>query len=104
MVERGYACVLLRRPYIQRSLPGIGAGKSLDGRRPPFDDVGLRREFVRRLNETAVVSIPEDGITRRPRFRLAVLAASPEALDSFKAALDWFCETVRSHAEDHAAD
>lgn len=72
--------------------------------RPPFDDVGLRREFVRRLNETAGVSIPEDAITRRPSFRLAVLAASPEAFDSFKGALDWFCETVRSHPEDHSED
>jgi hypothetical protein len=77
--------------------------RGLSGR-PPFDDVGLRREFLRRLNETTGLSIPEDGITRRPQVRLAVLAASPEELDSFKAALDWFCETVRSHAEAHASD
>ena len=77
--------------------------RGLSGR-PPIDDVGLRREFLRRLNETTGLSIPEGGITRRPQLRLAVLAASPEALDSFKSALDWFCETVRSHAEDHASD
>jgi hypothetical protein len=77
--------------------------RGLSGR-PPFDDMGLRREFVRRLNETAGVSIPEDAITRRPSFRLALLATSPEALDAFKGALDWFCETVRSDARDHAED
>jgi hypothetical protein len=65
-------------------------------RRPPFDDVGLRREFLRRLNEIAGVSIPEDGVARFPSIRLDLLAASPEALDSFKGALDWFCETVRA--------
>jgi hypothetical protein len=70
--------------------------------RPPFDDVGLRREFVRRLNEIPGVSIPEDAITHRPRFPLSVLAADPEALEAFKAALVWFCETARSDAQDHA--
>lgn len=68
------------------------------GLRPPFDDEELRREFVRRLNETAGVSIPGDAISRRPSFRLALLASNPEALDSFKGALDWFCETVRTAA------
>jgi hypothetical protein len=77
--------------------------RGLSGR-PPFDDVGLCREFLRRLNQTTGLSIPEAGDPRRPQLRLAVLSASPEALDSFKAALDWFCETVRSHAEDHASD
>lgn len=70
--------------------------------RPPFDDVELRREFLRRLNEIAGVSIPEDAITRFPSIRLDILAASTEALDSFKGALDWFCETARSDAQDHA--
>jgi hypothetical protein len=66
-----------------------------------LNDAGPRGEFIRRLNETVGTTIPEDGITRRS-FRLAVLAASPEVLESFKAVLDWFCETVRSHGEDHA--
>jgi hypothetical protein len=74
--------------------------KGLSGR-PPFDDPELRREFLRRLNDTAGVSIPETAMMSRPRFRLVVLS-SPEALKSFKEALDWFCETARSHIEDHA--
>ena len=64
--------------------------------RPPFDDVTLRREFLRRLNEIAGLSIPEDAVTRTPSIRLALLAASQEVLDSFEGVLDWFCQTVRA--------
>lgn len=63
---------------------------------PPFDDVELRNEFLRRINEIAGVSLPEDAITRFPSIDLDLLAASPEALDSFKGTLQWFCETVRA--------
>ncbi len=59
----------------------------------------MRREFLRRLNEIPGVSIPEDAITRRPSIPLALFAADPKALEALKAALDWFCETVRSDAK-----
>jgi hypothetical protein len=72
--------------------------------RPPFDDVEMRHEFRRRLNEIAGVSIPEDAITRRPSIPLALFAADPEAIESLKAALDWFFETVRSGTENHGED
>jgi hypothetical protein len=68
--------------------------------RPPFDNVELRLEFLRRLNDIPGVSIPDDAITRRPSIPLALFAADPEALKSLKGVLDWFCETVRSNAED----
>jgi len=71
-------------------------------RRPPFDDAGLRREFLRRLNEIAGLSIPEDAVTRTPSIRLAPLLASREALDSFKEVLTWFCQTVRADPADLA--
>ena len=48
------------------------------------------------------VSIPEDAIDAFSEHRLADLAASPEALDSFKGTLDWFCEAVRGVKGDHA--
>ena len=73
-------------------------------RQPPFDDVELRLEFLRRLNEIPGVSIPDDAITRRPRIPLALFAADPKALKALKGALDWFCETVRSDAEDQPED
>jgi hypothetical protein len=66
--------------------------------RPPFDDLDLRREFLRRLNEVPGVSLPEDAITRRPRIPFAVFAGDAEALSAFLAVLDWFCETVRTQA------
>jgi hypothetical protein len=71
---------------------------------PPFDDVEMRHEFRRRLNEIPGVSIPEDAITRRPSFPLALLGADPEALKAFKGVLDWYCETVRTEAEDHGEE
>jgi hypothetical protein len=64
--------------------------------RPPFDDLELRREFLRRLNEIPGVSFPEDAITRRPRIQLSLLASDPDALEALKAALEWSCETVRA--------
>jgi hypothetical protein len=60
---------------------------------PPLDDVQTRHEYRRRLNGIPGVSIPEDAITRRPSIPLALFAANPKALEAFKAALDWFCET-----------
>ena len=66
--------------------------------RPPFDDLELRRAFLRRLNEIPGVSFPDDAITRRPRIQLSLLAADPEALELLKATLDWFCETVRTRS------
>ena len=72
-------------------------------KRLPFDDAELRGEFIRQVNEAVGTTVPEDAITRRS-FRLEVLADSPQALKSFKATLDWFCETVRSHPGDHAED
>ena len=68
-------------------------------RRPPFDDVGLRREFLRRLNGIPGVSISEDAVTRRPKIPLGLLASEPQVLDAFKCVLDWFCETVRALSE-----
>ena len=38
-------------------------------RRPPFDDLDLRRELLRRLNEVPGVSFADDAITRRPSIR-----------------------------------
>ena len=73
-------------------------------RRPPFDDVGLRREFLRRLNE-----IPGCR-SRKTRSRVFRASGSPSLPPArrrsipSRRALDWFCETVRSDAEDHAED
>jgi len=69
-------------------------------RRPPFDDIGLRRELLRRLNQIPGLSIPEDAVTRTPSMRLAPLVSSREALDSFKEELTWFCETARADLAD----
>jgi hypothetical protein len=62
---------------------------------PPFDDLGRRRELLRRLNLIPGVSFPDETITRRPSIPLSLLANDPAALAALKAALDWCCAEVR---------
>jgi hypothetical protein len=71
-------------------------------RRRPFDDLQLRRELLRQLNDIDAVSIPEDAISRKAGIPLSLFAADPNALEAFTGVLDWYCETVRSEAQDHA--
>ncbi|WP_433700832.1 DUF262 domain-containing protein [Nocardiopsis sp. CA-288880] len=42
-------------------------------RRPPFDDVTLRRELLHRFNAVPGIDLPEDSLNRRPSFPLEVL-------------------------------
>ena len=56
---------------------------------PPFDQVAMREEFLRRLNEVPGVQLPGDAIDRRPGVPLKTLAA-PEALAALFAAFEWF--------------
>ncbi|GAA1010213.1 hypothetical protein GCM10009551_093720 [Nocardiopsis tropica] len=39
-------------------------------RRPPFDDIEMRRELLKRLNEVPRIDLPEDALNRRPSFPL----------------------------------
>jgi hypothetical protein len=66
---------------------------------PPFESMDRRRELLARLNDIPGVQIGEDAITRRPSIPLALFASDPDALAAFKAALDWFCDVARTHAE-----
>lgn len=67
---------------------------------PPFDDLELRREFVRRLNRIPGVEIPEDDQTletKRPNVPFTVLAR-PEAFVPLTEAIVWFEEQARRAA------
>lgn len=55
---------------------------------PPFDDEGLRREFLARLNAVDGISLPADAISRRPSVKLVLLAAD-DRLQRLIDALDW---------------
>lgn len=58
-------------------------------RRPPFDDVALRRELLHRFNAIPGVDLPEDSLNRRPSFALQLL------VDEHERVLDvllWFQE------------
>jgi len=56
---------------------------------PPFAQVAMREEFLRRLNEVPGVQLPGSAIDRRPGVPLKTLAA-PEALAALFAAFEWF--------------
>lgn len=84
-------------PFSLRSDGQIKIGFDGHSKHPPFDDEELRRELLHRINHVPGMDIPADAINRVPSFRLSVLAESPEALDTFKSALDWYCETVLSY-------
>jgi hypothetical protein len=64
-------------------------------KKPPFDSEALRHELRNRLNAIQGVSIPEDGITRRPSIPLDVLLRDA-ALAPFLSTFDWVVETIRA--------
>ena len=55
---------------------------------PPFQDVAKRRELLQRLNAIPGVSVPEDGIDRRPSLKLAELAEA-NAVEPLLQVFDW---------------
>jgi hypothetical protein len=56
---------------------------------PPFDQVAMREELLRRLNEVPGVQLPSDSIDRRPGLPLK-LFATPESLAALLATFEWF--------------
>ena len=66
--------------------------------RPPFEDITVRQELRRRLNEIAGVSIPEDGIKRRPSFHISLLTAD-SSLDAFLSTMEWVVGEVKKYWE-----
>jgi hypothetical protein len=62
-------------------------------RRRPFDAEEKRRELRDRLNAIPGISIPEDGIERRPNVPLQGLT-EPEALAQLLKVLDWVVDEI----------
>ncbi len=65
--------------------------------RPAFRDEAQRRTLRERLNQIPGVSIPEDGLTRRPNIKLATLA-DPQRLQQFIEVMDWVVLVIRAGA------
>lgn len=63
-------------------------------RKPPFDSLTKRSEFLHRLNAIAGIKIPSDALERRPSIPLDALT-EPATLDGLLAALDWFVDEIR---------
>ena len=63
-------------------------------KQPPFADLQTRDELRAKLNEIRGVTIPPDGLDRRPSFSLAALC-DDHAMQQFLAALDWAVAEIR---------
>ncbi|MBB5082172.1 hypothetical protein [Nonomuraea endophytica] len=61
-------------------------------RRPPFDDVALRRELRLQVNDIPGVALPDDSVNGRPGFPIAALHGP--GTDRLWAALEWFASQV----------
>ncbi|PIE42288.1 MAG: hypothetical protein CSA47_01480 [Gammaproteobacteria bacterium] len=59
----------------------------------PFDNVGLRQEFVNKLNKIGA-DIPENKLDKYPKFPLEVLS-NPKSMNDFKAAIEWALTKVK---------
>ncbi len=57
-------------------------------RRPPFDDVALRRELLHKFNAIPGIDLPEDSLNRRPSFPLDVLVG--DGGERVRQVLLWF--------------
>lgn len=65
--------------------------------RPPFDDIGKRRELFTRLHSIPGITLPADSLNRRPSFNMKVLG-KPGALQQFIEVLDWVITEITTDA------
>lgn len=63
--------------------------------KPPFDDVEKRKIILDKLNQIPGVSIPPDGLNRRPSISMDILAKD-DRLEQFIEVLDWIVKEIRS--------
>jgi hypothetical protein len=64
--------------------------------RPPFDEEGMRRALLARLNALDGISLTDDGIDGFPAFDLSSLIA-PSSMEQFLDVLAWVALTARAH-------
>lgn len=64
-------------------------------KKPPFEAEHPRLELLSRLNNIPQVSLPRDGIARRPSFPLEVLAKD-DRTDLLLGVYDWVVEQIRA--------
>jgi len=62
--------------------------------KPPFESEESRLGILQRLNDIEGVSIPADGIKKRPSIRLSILQKQT-ALDQLLAVFDWMIEEIK---------
>jgi len=61
--------------------------------KPPFDDVDLRKELMRKLNEIPEINLPADAVDRGPIIPLSIF--NEDALERFLLVFNWVIEQIR---------
>ena len=65
--------------------------------RAPFDDIDLRREFMKRLNSIDGIDMSETRLSHRPGFDISVLT-DHGVLENLIGELAWFSHQVTTFA------
>jgi hypothetical protein len=98
--QSGSFVPLLRRDGVEHRLFAVYSYGSFEAffqyhrTRPPFDSEALRKELLDRLNAVPGVSLPEDGISRRPSFRLASILTD-DRVEKLLSVYDWFLQKIQ---------
>jgi len=62
--------------------------------KPPFDNVDLRKDLLRKLNEIPGINFPSDAIDKGPSIPLSIL--NKDALEKFLLVFNWVIERIRN--------
>ena len=68
-------------------------------RRPPFDDLSLRRELLDRLNQIDGINLPAAKLSMRPSFPITALG-SQSAVAAAGEVLEWFVSTCAAQSDE----
>jgi hypothetical protein len=72
-------------------------------KKPPFSDLGARRQLLAKINEIPGVRFDESKMTKWSSTTLAKLA-TPEAVEKLKAAMTWLIEAIKAECEKGASE
>ncbi len=65
--------------------------------KPPFDRIDMRNQLRSKLNEIKNVDIPEDGIERRPSFKVSMITEESQ-FNIFISAMNWAISMIKDQS------
>jgi len=98
--ERGSFAPMIKNHGVQHSLFAVKTNGVIETYfyylklKPPFDEVDLRKELMRKLNEIPGINFPSDAIDKGPSIPLSIL--NKDALEMFLLVFNWVVERIRN--------